>query len=246
METSDLLAKNLDFATLAETEIKNLRSSLEHFSDEFLNLEELIGLYKLFLKSFKTSLNREHIPILQMYFITFRSFLISSQLVSQGHLSEALTIISRASEAVGYAVVMFDNSEKIKVWLKKDETKNFKSLFGQPFPPGNKLLHPTIYHIYNITREYGSHANFVSTIHFSTFSSEKVEFVYCDFNDPSWMKRYLMFTIHSFFEFIVIFQELFKNDLNENWYKQYNSFLNVWSEYRDKNVNMFPSLNRHK
>lgn len=240
VNTNDLLDESLDIISLADTELNNLKSSIGNFSKEHVLLEHLFNLYKLLIKSFMTTTDQNHIPILQMYFITFRSFLVSSQLTLQGHFSESLTIISRASEATGYAAVMFNNIEKSKAWISKDDNRTFKEAFGQPFPPENKLLHPKIFGIYNITREYGSHANFVSTMHFSSITGGKVEFVYCDFNDLNWMKRYLIFIIHSFFEFLVVFQTLFKSNMDTNWTNKYNTYLSEWSTYRDANKNMFP------
>lgn len=240
IETNDLLADNPNLEAIAEMELKNLRISKIKFPDDFKGLEELLILYKSFIKSFVKPPNQNKVPILQMYFITLRGFIISTQLMLQGHFSEAFTIISRASEATGYAVVMNNDIEKIKAWINKEDNKEFKKLFGKPFPKGNKLLHPSVFTIYNLTREYGSHANFVSTIHFtSKISHNKAEFIYCDFNDFDWMKRYLVFTIHSYFEFLVVFKKLFNANLNKDWCLKFDAFFKKWCYYRDNHKNLF-------
>lgn len=232
--------EELSFLTVSETEVKNFKETLNGFSEEHNLLEELLKLYKTFISSCNKNLKDTDVPTLQMYFICFREFLVSSQLVGQGHFSEAYSIISRASEAVGYGVVMKQDANKGKVWIENSGKKDFKKLFGEPFPKGNKLLHPTVFHIYNLTRDYGGHANFASTIHFVSITGKlSYEFVYCDYNDTSWIKRNLLMSLHSFTEFLIVFKQLFSKNLELNWIDELNKYVDKWILYRDANRALF-------
>lgn len=237
---SKLPVDEMTFETVADTELKNLRETLRAFPEEHKLLEELLKLYKTFISSLNSKAHDSDFPALQMFFICFREYLVSAQLTSQGHFSEAYTIISRASEAVGYGVVMKEDVEKAKLWVTTSGKKDFKALFGPPFPKGHKLLHPTIFHIYNSTRNYGSHANFGSTIHFiSQIEPSKFEFVYSDINDIDWMKRNLLMVLHSFTEFIIVFKSLFGDYLHDDWKEEFEYYVTGWIKHRDANKVLF-------
>jgi hypothetical protein len=232
--------EDFTFDNVAKMEQANFFESKRVFPEEFSLLEELLSLYKIFFRSFGKKTSRDKIPVLQMYMICFRELIVSSQLMGEAHFSEAYTIISRASEAVGYAVVMNGSTDKANLWINNSGQKGFKKLFGDPFPKGNKLLHPTIFAIYDITRTFGSHANFSSTIHFISHKGpDKFEFSYCDLYNFNWMKRNFLFTIHSFFEFMVVFSKLFHNELNNSFKVQYETLLKRWVSYRTANQDLF-------
>ena len=229
----------LTFTTLSDTELENFKETLRSFPEEHQLLEDLLSLYKSYIGSLNDKKDVDF-PVIQLFFICLREFLISSQLMAQGHFSEAFTIISRASEAVGYSVVIKQDSSKGNIWLTQSGKKEFKKSFGEPFPKGNRLLHPTIFHIYNTTREYGSHANFGSTIHFTEkIESLKYRFIYCDFSDNDWIKRNLLMLIHSFTEFLIVYKVLFKGKLKEKWRNKFSEYVTKWIVYRDANKLLF-------
>lgn len=175
-----------------------------------------------------------------MFFITQRGLLISAQLMGQGHFAEAYSIISNSSEAVGHAVVMSTDIGKTKIWIKSSGKKGFKKTFGRPFPPGNSLLHPKIFSIYNITRDYGSHANFGSTIHFTKKTDKDTyTFSYCDFADINWIKRNILMVIHSYYEFIYVFKELFESNLSKEWDNSFKKLQTEWLKHKEENRDLF-------
>jgi hypothetical protein len=232
--------KDLTFISNSEAELSNFKETYRLFPNEFILFEELLELYKNLNSSFLKKPTDNLVPIIQMDFICFRGFLISTQLMGQGHFSEAYSIISRSSEAVGYAVVMNIDKEKGKIWIEKSGTKEFHDLFGEPFPKGEKLLHPTIFSIYKITRRYGSHTNFDSIIHsFTKNEDRKFTMIYCDFNDIKWMKRNLMFIVHSYVEFLLVFCNLFSNFLDKTYSKQVEKFNVLWITYKLNNSELF-------
>jgi hypothetical protein len=229
----------LTLTTISDTEQENFKETLRSFPNEHQLLENLLTSYKSYIRSINDTKDFD-LPILQLFFICLREFLISSQLMAQGHFSESFTIISRASEAVGYSVVIKQDSSMGNIWLTQSGSKEFKKNFGEPFPKGNRLLHPVIFHIYNTTRTYGSHANFGSTIHFTThIENLKYRLIYCDFNDSDWIKRNLLILIHSFTEFLIVYRVLYKDKLEEKWKRSFSEYVSKWVAYRDANKSLF-------
>lgn len=238
---NEIQVEALTFYTASEAELKNFQETLRIFLPEKALLEKLLSSYKTFIRALnKSKMTKNDIPTIKMFFVCLREFIISAQLVGQGHFSEGYALISRASEAVGYGATMKLDVKKAEIWIEKSGRKEFRELFGEPFPKNNNLLHPVIFNIYNTTRDYGTHTNFGSTIHFTSIISEtKFEFVYCDFNDIKWVKRNLLWVIHSFTEFLIVFKKLFPEGLESNWLKTFDEYLKEWISYKESSREFF-------
>lgn len=236
--------KSKNFITITEEEIKNFKVTTNRLPEEIKHANKVLYLYQNLASNLKTY-PRDLTPILQMYWACFRGFLISGQLIFQAHIPEAEAIISRSAEAVASARKMSINPEKIEEWIKaeKDTSQPFRRILGTLFPKEDKLLHPEIFDIYELTSEYGRHPSFKSSIFFSGLkkmkTENKVEFTYCDFEDELNLKRCVNYYIHAYLKFLSVFREIFKKYLSKEWIKEYEQVNAEYDVYRETLRNEF-------
>ncbi len=224
--------ENIDIEEISNLEGKNFLVSVKKFPELFDYINQLSYLYQTLLKSFQKPPSQIYIPILQLFFVCIRGFYISIQLIGQGHLTEGYSIISKSSEAVGYSAVMKENKKKIMVWITKSD-KEFRDVFGKPFPKNNQLLHPRIYHIYNVTRKYGSHNNFESTIHFfKVLDDFRINFTYNDYYNDKNISLGLLFAINSYYDFLIVYKEIFKDVILKEYISNFKLFENKWKMFK--------------
>lgn len=228
--------------TIAEInyfERNNLMASLQKYPTEAEYINSVLNLFQSFNKSFDKTVDHEEIPSIQMFWLVFRGFNISTQLALQGHFSESYAIISRSAEATGYARKFQTDTGLLDIWFKKKEftLSEFKSKFGEPFPENDNLLHPKVWDIYNLTRDYGTHSNFETTVFFTDASKldtdNQVFFEYSDFTDEINTQRTINYIIYCHFEFLKVFRELFKLKLNQIWISELDRVITQYDEYKN-------------
>lgn len=158
-----------------------------------------------------------------MYWTCFRGFLISTQLVLQGHIPESYTITSKSAEAVALAQKFNLYPEKMLQWVKKDrkDAVLFRRLLGKLFPEKDPLLQPNIFNIYELTSEYGRHPNFSSTVFYSDFGQLHTEntvfFSFNDHSDESNFLRTFNYVIFSYLSFLRAFSTILGDYLSKEW-----------------------------
>jgi hypothetical protein len=198
-------------------------ASLQKYATEDTIINETLTVFQSFNKSFTQTVDQQEIPIISMFWLVFRGFNISTQLMLQGHFSESYMVISRSAEATGYARKFQQDAQLVDIWFSKHKVKinEFKEKFGSPFPQNDTMLHPKIWDIYNLTRNYGSHSNFETTIFFTDTSKLKtdnrVNYEYSDFGEEINNRRMINYVIYCNHEFLKVFKEMFSAKLSDLW-----------------------------
>ena len=234
-----------DLDEIASNDANNFSASRKEYWKETKFTDKLLVLYDSLGDNFNEPCPRELITILQLYWICLRSFFISSQLILQGHIPEALALISRAAEAAGYASKMSKNPDKVKIWVEKErgQPKDFHDRFGQPFPRDDKLVYPEIYEIYDTSGEFGRHSNFASTVFFSDFKNlrdkDMIEFRYTDSEDGINFRRSINYVISSYKKILLVFKEIFEDFLDDKWLENLKEFGNEYDKHTQGLKSMF-------
>lgn len=227
-----------DFSTISEEEINNFKATFSSLPDEAVFANRLLHLYETLAENLN-EYPRELTPVLQMYWTCFRGYIIGGQLTFQAHLPESFAILSRSAEAVGVARKLSKHPDKIEGWVKKDRktSKVFIQMFKPLFPKDDSLVYPEIFNIWDLTTEHGRHPNFASTIFFSVFgrmkTENKVDFVYCDFEDEINLRRSINYLIYSHSKFLSAFREIFKKHLAQAWVDDFEKFTGEYSTYKE-------------
>lgn len=233
-----------DIDTVINEEFSNAKASLGKFPEEAILLNSLLRLYKSLPSNLKTY-PRDQVPVLQMFWMCLRGYLISSKLLFEAHIPESYAILSRSAEAVASARKMAMNPEKIEGWIKREKEtgQNFRRILGELFPKKDKILSPKILEIYQLSSEHGRHPTFNSTIFFSNFkmmnSENRVEFIYCDIGDELNLRRSINYLIYCYYEFMIVFIHIFKKYLKQHWLDEFMVFEDLFDHHRNKLRDIF-------
>ena len=226
-------SKNINLLSILKLEVVNLDVTASRYPAEIEYANKILALYENITNSLY-KYPKYLIPVLQMYWVCFRGYLVSSQLMLQAHIPEAYTIIGRSAEAVAIARKMSLNHQLILKWImaeNKDGARPSHRL-GRLFPKGDAVLYPNIYQIYKNTSDYGRHNNLGSTTFYTDLNKVKTEnkvtFTYCDVDDEINLRRCLNYQILAYLNFLTAFREMFKKYLESAWITK---FKQVESEY---------------
>jgi len=239
-------SKTKDFATISEEERNNFKTTVGRFPKEMKYADKLLYLYEN-LASHLHDYPRNLTPVLQMYWVCFRGFLISTQLVFEAHIPEAYAILSRSAEAVGVARKLSQHPDKVEQWIKKDRktSQTFIKMLKPLFPQEDKVVYPEVFDIWDLTTEHGRHPNFASTIFFSDFgrmkTENKVDFNYCDFEDEVNLRRCVNYQIYAYLKFLSAFREIFKKHLEKEWVKEFERVESEYGIYKEALRGVFQS-----
>lgn len=217
---------NKDFLQFIADEQSNLKSTWSLFPNEAKLTQEILGLYKDLNNNLNTY-PRELTPVLQMYWICFRGFIVGTTLAFQIHYSESLAILSRCAEAVAIARKLQMHPNLVEKWIKKAESSSepFRKLFAPLFPKEDRVLIPDILDIYNLSSDHGRHPNFQSTIFFSDFGKMKTEnqvvFTFTDTNDITSVLRFISYNASSHIKFLKALTAIFNGYLAKEWLDEF-------------------------
>lgn len=226
-----------DIWTISEAELNNIKVSIEKYPAEYLIVNKLIKLYKGVLVSFGSVYPREQIPILSMFWTCFRGFIVSMQLVFQGHIPESYAITSKSAETVAISRKFSIHPHMIEKWIKrnKEEAQPFKRMLGELFPKDDKVVQPDVFRIYDFTTEHGRHPNFSSTIFYSIFEKVNTEntvlYNINDFDGNNY-RRSLNYIIFSYHEFLIAYSKIFGKFLKKEWLQELEDLCTVFDLHK--------------
>lgn len=230
------MVKHYDLKSLTEEQDNNYKTSILKFPQEYKASELLLALYISFSPSIKKIPDTKEC-IMRLYWTTLRGFVCTSKLAFGLHFTESIALISRSSESVAVARKLDRHPEKIKLWLSKEplEFKKFSREFGILFPPDDKLLHPDIFRIWNITSEFGRHPNFSSTGFYTSYENEGentfLTFRYSDKIGDYNIQSNIIFQIECYIKFLRVYMTIMQNSLDPLWVEQFEKFESSFFEY---------------
>jgi len=228
-----------DIWTISDAELNNIKASLQKYSTEHKLIDRLIKLYKVLPDSLIKDYPREKIPILQMFWTCFRGFLISIQLILQGHIPESYAITSKSAETVAVAQKFNSYPDKIEVWIKnnKEEGQPFRRVLGRIFPINDKVLQPEIFKVYELTSEHGRHPSFSSTAIYSDFNKISTEsavfFSFNELGDEINFRRNLNYTLFAYHKFLEAFSKIFYDYLTKEWIQELTNFDQAFRQHKE-------------
>lgn len=137
-----------DLEEIRKTENENFLASLKNFPEERSLLEDLIELYSdvpEVLGSIPDDLLVQYI----LFWTALKSLVMGSQLLLETHISEALSLKSRAAEAAGYANHIRTDPKKAAVWIEKGKGENsdYDKAFRPLFRKDDPVVYPDIFKI---------------------------------------------------------------------------------------------------
>lgn len=227
-----------DIWSLADAELNNVRAILQKHPKEQEFIDRLISLYKNLPDNFIKEYPRERIPILQMFWTSFRGFLISTEMTLQGHISESYAITSKSAESLAIAQKFNLYPDKIEVWVRKnkDDSQTFRRLIGTLFPENDPVLQPKVFNMYDLTSEYGRHPNFATTAFYSNFeqinTDNKVLFTFNDFEDELNLKRAINYNIFAYQSLLIGYSVIFKEFLKSEYKLTLDTFNTDFEKYK--------------
>jgi len=215
----------LDIAKISELNNVNVKATTQHFPAETSAVNQLIDLYCTFTEALGSTVPENKLVEYELFWISLRGLFCSSELIFSAHIAESYSMTSRSLEAAGYANHIRISPVKSKIWLlKRHDTEGFKKAFS-PRWVGRET--DKIKDAYNLTREYGTHSNFSSTI-FSRITVDKNHHqnIFSDINDLPNLHRSILYTIHCYILILEIIELCFKDLLNIEWKDKFKLFRN--------------------
>lgn len=225
-------------AAILNEEFGNFRVSQHKFKDESVFIDRLVALYQKLPKNLSTY-PREQVPIISMFWNCFGNLIQSAIMAFQGHVPEMYTLMSKSAESLAVARKLSLNPELIKTWItRSDMTKSqFKKKWGSPLPKDDQFLHPEVYHIYDMTSDYGRHPNLTASI-FNIDLSEiqtanRVTFKYSYLEDEVNLQRMINHLIQTYIMFARKFSIIFDGHLSTNWLEELSQIEADFNEYKE-------------
>lgn len=217
------LPKNIE--EIRKTENENFLASIKNFPEERALLEELIELYADVpeaLGAIPEDLLVQYI----LFWTALRSLIVGAQLLLETHISEALSLKSRAAEATGYANAIRKDLTKAEIWIRKmkGQDKDFNKAFKPLFPKDDPVVYPTIYSIYSETREHGSHSNLAQAMFSFEIKEGKATNQYHDLKDIELLRWLQTDYIKEFSLILNVFALCFFGKLPVSWTRRKKGF----------------------
>lgn len=225
-------------ADILNDEIGNFRVSQHKFQNESAFIDRLVALYQKLPKNLSTY-PREQIPIISMFWNCFGNLIQSTIMGFQGHVPEMYTLMSKSAESLAVARKLSLNSELIETWItRSDMTKaQFKKKWGRPFPEDDEFLHPEVYHIYDMTSDYGRHPNLTASIFNIDLSeiqtADRVTFKHSYFEDEVNLRRMINHLINTYIMFARKFSIIFDGYLSNAWLEELSQIEADFNEYKE-------------
>ncbi len=230
------MKKNLE--EIAKEELSNLVTSKKKFPQETQFVDKLIHLYSQLYQNL-SSYPREQIPILTMYWNCFGNLIHASRMAFEGHVPETYTLMSKSAESLGVARKLSQNPNLIETWItRSDMSKSkFRKKWGKPFPEDDEFLHPEVYHIYDMTSDYGRHPNLTASIFNIDLSEihtdDRVTFKHSYFEDEVNLQRIINHLINTYILFARKFAHIFEEYVSEDWLKELKQIESDFNDYKE-------------
>lgn len=219
----------LDLISISELNSQNVKATSKRFPIEADYINRLIHLYTQFPSALGLAISEDKLVEYQLFWITLRGLFCSSELIFSAHVAESYMVTSRSLEAAGYANHIRKSPQKARVWIRK---KKNDALFKKTFSPKwNGSETDKIKSAYNLTREYGVHSNFASTIFHQTNKDDKhKQNVYTDIGNLKDLHRSLVYTLNCYIDILEIMELSFQELLNNRWKQKFLEFRAIFSD----------------